>query len=93
VLFGIIVGVVASILDSAIDATIFSIIVSLGLLLPNISKGIRRLHDTGRTGWWLLIAFVPLIGFIVLLIFYLEKSDPAANEYGPAPDAAPAPAV
>ena len=87
VLFTFIVGVVANILDAAIDATIFSIIVGLGLILPNLSKAIRRLHDTGRTGWWVLIILVPLIGFIVLLIFYLDKSDPAENEYGPPPAA------
>lgn len=90
VLFVIIVSVVANILDAAIDAQIFTFIVSLGLLLPGLSKAIRRLHDTGRSGWWVLIGLIPLIGFIVLLIFYLEKSDPAANEYGAAPDAAPA---
>jgi uncharacterized membrane protein YhaH (DUF805 family) len=91
VLFGIIVSVVCNIIDGAVfDAMILSWIASVGLLLPGLSKGIRRLHDTGRSGWWLLIIFIPLIGFIVLLIFFLEKSDPAANEYGPAPDAGPA---
>jgi uncharacterized membrane protein YhaH (DUF805 family) len=93
ILFVIIVSVVANILDSVIGAQIFSIIASLGLLLPGLSKAIRRLHDTGRTGWWILIGLIPLIGFIVLLIFYLEKSDPAANEYGAAPDTPVAPAV
>ena len=93
VLFVVIVSIVANILDSAVDVAIFSIIVSLGLLLPGLSKAIRRLHDTGRSGWWVLIGLIPLIGFIVLLIFYLEKSDPGANEYGPAPDTAAAPAV
>ena len=93
VLFVIIVSIVANILDAAIDATIFTIIVSLGLLLPNLSVAIRRLHDTGRTGWWILIGLIPLIGFIVLLIFYLEKGDPAENEYGPPPaDVTPTPA-
>ena len=59
--------------------------------MPNLSKSIRRLHDTGRTGWWILIGLIPLIGWIVLLIFYLEKGDPGDNEYGPPPaDAAPA---
>jgi uncharacterized membrane protein YhaH (DUF805 family) len=86
VLFVVIASIVANILDSAIDISIFSIIVSLGLLLPGLSKAIRRLHDTGRSGWWVLIGLIPLIGFIVLLIFYLEKSDPVANEYGAAPD-------
>ena len=90
VLFVIIVSIVASILDAAIDATIFSIIVSLGLLLPGLSKAIRRLHDTGRSGWWVLIILIPLIGFIVLLIFYLEKSEPTENEYGPPPATVPA---
>jgi uncharacterized membrane protein YhaH (DUF805 family) len=88
VLFVIIVSIVANILDAAIDATIFTIIVSLGLLLPGLSKAIRRLHDTGRTGWWILIGLIPLIGFIVLLIFYLEEGDAGDNEYGP-PQAAP----
>jgi uncharacterized membrane protein YhaH (DUF805 family) len=92
VLFVIIVSIVANILDSAIDATIFSVIAGLGLLLPGLSKAIRRLHDTGRTGWWVLIGLIPLIGFIVLLIFYLEKSEPTENQYG-APPADGAPAV
>lgn len=87
VLFVIIVSIVANIIDSAADIAIFSIIVSLGLFLPGLSKAIRRLHDTGRSGWWVLIGLIPLIGFIVLLIFYLEKSEPADNQYGPAPAA------
>jgi uncharacterized membrane protein YhaH (DUF805 family) len=91
ILFGIIVSVVCNMLDSAVfDAMVLSWIASLALFLPGLSKGIRRLHDTGRSGWWLLIIFVPLIGFIVLLIFFLEKSDPGANEYGAAPDTGPA---
>ena len=91
VLFVIIVSIVANIIDSAIDAPVLSTIVGAGLLLPGLSKAIRRLHDTGRTGWWILIGLIPLIGFIVLLIFYLEKSEPTENQYGPPPaDAAPA---
>jgi uncharacterized membrane protein YhaH (DUF805 family) len=83
-LFLILVGIVVSIIDSAIfGSTILSFIVSLGLILPNLSVAIRRLHDTNRTGWWILIGFVPLIGFIVLLIFYLQQSDPGDNDYGP----------
>jgi len=82
-LFGILVGIGASILDAIIGTTIISIIVALGLLLPNLSVGIRRLHDTNRTGWWILIGLIPIIGFIVLLIFYLQQSDPGDNDYGP----------
>jgi uncharacterized membrane protein YhaH (DUF805 family) len=82
-LFGIIVGLSATILDAIIGTTILSVIAALALLLPNLSVGIRRLHDTGRTGWWILIGFIPLIGLIVLLIFYVQEGDSGENNYGP----------
>jgi uncharacterized membrane protein YhaH (DUF805 family) len=83
VLFGILVAIAANIVDAIIGVQIFSIVVSLGLLLPNISVSIRRLHDTDRSGWWILIGLIPLIGLIVLLVFYVQKSDPGDNSYGP----------
>jgi uncharacterized membrane protein YhaH (DUF805 family) len=83
VLFGVLVAIAANILDAIIGTVILSAIVGLGLLLPNISVSIRRLHDTDRTGWWILIAFIPIIGLIVLLVFYLQDSDPGENNYGP----------
>ena len=58
---------------------------SLALLLPNLSVAIRRLHDTDHSGWWVLIGLIPIVGFIVLLIFYLRQSDPGENQYGPPP--------
>ena len=82
-LFGILVAIAANILDAIIGTTIVSIIAALGLLLPNLSVGIRRLHDTDRTGWWILIGLIPLIGLIVLLVFYVQQSDPGENRYGP----------
>jgi uncharacterized membrane protein YhaH (DUF805 family) len=51
---------------------------------------VRRLHDTNRTGWWLLIGLVPLIGIIVLLIFMVQDSQQGDNQYGPNPKAAAA---
>lgn len=60
-------------------------IYSLAILLPSIAVAIRRLHDTSRSGWWLLIAFIPLIGAIVLIVFYALDSTPGANRYGPNP--------
>lgn len=57
----------------------------IALILPGISLGIRRLHDIGKSGWWLLIGFVPIIGSVVLLIFYCMDSVPGENEYGPNP--------
>ena len=82
-LFSILVGIAASILDAIIGIPVLAIVVSLGLILPNLSVSIRRLHDTDRSGWWILIGLIPLIGFIVLLVFYLQGSDPGDNSYGP----------
>ncbi|MFI4980373.1 MAG: DUF805 domain-containing protein, partial [Nevskiales bacterium] len=58
---------------------------SLAVLLPSIGVSIRRLHDTGRSGFWLLIAFVPIIGAVVLIVFDILESQPGDNEYGPYP--------
>ena len=57
----------------------------LALIVPSIAVGIRRLHDTDRTGWWLLIALVPLVGAIVLLVFYVTEGTKGDNQYGPDP--------
>jgi uncharacterized membrane protein YhaH (DUF805 family) len=61
---------------------------ALALLIPGIAVTVRRLHDTGRTGWWILIALVPVIGFIILLVFMVLDSQPGDNAYGPNPKAA-----
>lgn len=84
-LFAVLAGIAANIIDLGVGAPIVSIIVALGLLLPNLAVGVRRLHDTGRSGWWILIGLIPLIGFIVLIVFYVQESDQGPNEYGPPP--------
>lgn len=58
-----------------------SLLVSLALLLPSIAVAARRLHDIGRSGWWLLIGLVPLIGWLVLIYFYIQPSD-ETNSHG-----------
>ena len=55
------------------------------VFIPALAVTIRRLHDIGRSGWWYCIAFVPLIGGLILLIFTLLDGDPDRNEYGPNP--------
>jgi uncharacterized membrane protein YhaH (DUF805 family) len=56
-----------------------AIIFVLGTLLPQLAAATRRLHDTGRSGWWQLIGIIPLIGWIVLIVFLCEKSGPASD--------------
>jgi uncharacterized membrane protein YhaH (DUF805 family) len=53
--------------------------------VPSLAVTVRRLHDIGRSGYWYFIAFVPLIGGIVLFVFTVLDSDPERNEYGPNP--------
>ncbi len=87
--------IVTQIIDGAIIAPILgfsafqpeggqplSVLVSLGLILPNIAVGVRRLHDTGRSGWWILIGLIPVIGTLVLIYFYVQPSEEGANDYG-----------
>lgn len=57
----------------------------LAVFLPTLGVGVRRLHDTGRSGWWLVIVLIPIIGAIVLLFFLVKDSDPEANKYGDNP--------
>ena len=62
---------------------------SLAVLLPGLGVSVRRLHDTGRSGWWILINLIPLIGSIVFLVFTVSDGDPGPNQYGPSPKASP----
>ena len=59
-----------------------SLLVSLGLLLPNLALAVRRLHDTDRSGWWLLIGLIPIVGSLVLLVFYILPGTQGQNRFG-----------
>ncbi|MDO9008347.1 MAG: DUF805 domain-containing protein [Thiobacillus sp.] len=72
-------------LDAELGMGLLSGLYSLAILIPSLAVTVRRLHDTGRTGWWLLIGLIPLIGAIVLLVFMLLDSQPNDNEYGANP--------
>ena len=64
---------------------ILNLVVAIGLLVPSIAVGIRRLHDTDRTGWWILIGLIPLIGTIVLIVFWVQRGTDGDNRFGPDP--------
>ena len=97
VLFSLIGGIVTGTLDYAIFsendfATPLNSIFNLILFLPSLAVGIRRLHDIGRTGWWVLIVFT-IVGIIVLIVWACQKSDPGPNAYGPEPTGVTPPAT
>jgi uncharacterized membrane protein YhaH (DUF805 family) len=84
-LFCFLVDVAASMLDAALGVRVLSVLAGLALVLPTLAVTVRRLHDTDRTGWWLLIGLVPVAGVIVLLVFVCLDSQPFPNRYGPSP--------
>ena len=58
---------------------------TIALLIPLVALCVRRLHDIGKSGWWYLVGFVPLVGSIVLIVWYCREGDHGANAYGPDP--------
>jgi len=94
VLFSILVSIGLGIVDGVAGLTTaygigtLGAIYSLAILIPSLAVSIRRLHDTDRSGWWCLLGFLPLIGAIVLLIFFVMDGTPGDNRFGPSPKAA-----
>ena len=96
-LFVSLVGLVAQILDIALSARShqgpggpISGLWGLAMLIPSVAISIRRLHDVGRSGWWWLLTALPLIGWLVLLFWYVWRGNAGSNAYGPDPLAGPA---
>ncbi len=85
-LFHLIIFLVLRIIDGmAGTAGMISTVYILAVLLPAIAVSVRRLHDTDRSGWWLLATFFPFLGVFVLLLFMAQDSDPKSNQYGSCP--------
>ncbi|MDE5726616.1 MAG: DUF805 domain-containing protein [Duncaniella sp.] len=89
-LLTVVLGLVAGFIGGLLGETVHSIltgIVSLGLFLPSLGVMVRRLHDTGRSGWWWLIALTG-IGALLLLYWLVQPSQPVPNKYGEVPNMA-----
>ncbi len=85
-LFNIIITYGIALIETLLwDFPILSSLVSLGLIVPGIAVGIRRLHDIGKSGWYVLIGLIPLIGFILLIVWFCTDSQPGSNKWGPNP--------
>ena len=79
-----VVGIVASSVSSVTLALLLGI-GFLALIIPMLAAAVRRLHDTGRSGWWYFIGLVPLVGGIILLVLLATEGQPGPNQYGPSP--------
>ena len=85
-LFFTVVSFVPSLLDNTQDGIILiSILITFGLLIPMLAVQVRRLHDINRSGWWILISFVPLVGAILLIVWHCSKGTQGDNRFGKDP--------
>ncbi len=91
-LFNLIFAIVAAILDNILGIAIKSIgygpiyiIYALAVFIPGLAVAVRRLHDMGKSGWMFLVIFIPIAGFIWLLVLLVTDSQPGENQYGPNP--------
>jgi len=82
-LFVSVVALIANVIQNATNIDWLFAVVALALFLPGLSVAIRRLHDTNRRGWWILIGLIPIVGWIILFIWYVSKGTEGDNNYGP----------
>jgi len=88
ILFWMIFYFVAAVVDAIIGSiVVVTLLLTLALLLPGLAVTVRRLHDTGKSGWWILIYLVPIVGPFVMIVFLCIDSQPGDNVYGPNPKA------
>jgi uncharacterized membrane protein YhaH (DUF805 family) len=82
-LFNIIITLVIGVVEGLVGSPgVVGMVYTLAVLIPAIAVSIRRLHDTDRSGWWLLIGLIPIIGAIVLIVFMVQDSTSGENQYG-----------
>jgi uncharacterized membrane protein YhaH (DUF805 family) len=93
-LFNVLIAIVLGIVDGVLGMKtssgfgILGTLYSLAVLVPGIAVGVRRLHDTDKSGWWMLIALIPLLGAIVLIVFLATEGNGGSNRFGADPKAA-----
>ena len=97
VLFNAIITFILGIIDgllgweiSSINMGILGLIYSLGVFLPSLAVGVRRLHDIGKSGWYYLFVLIPLVGAIILLVWFCKEGESSSNDWGENPKAAEA---
>ncbi|HEX5710855.1 MAG TPA: DUF805 domain-containing protein [Sulfuricurvum sp.] len=84
-LFNFLVGIAAMVIDKILSTDeLFNALVTLALFLPGLAVFVRRMHDTGRSGWWILLSLT-IIGIIPLIIWLVQDGDKNMNQYGSVP--------
>jgi uncharacterized membrane protein YhaH (DUF805 family) len=84
----IIASMVAAVIDLIIGMQVLEWIVLAGTFIPNLAVASRRLHDIGKSGWWQLIVLIPIVGWILIIVWLATDSTPGSNQYGPNPKGA-----
>ncbi len=92
-LFMMIVDIIFSVLSAVLGGVpvlgvllkIVTFVVAVAVFIPGLAVSFRRLHDTGRSAWWLFISLIPLVGTIILIVLFVQDSQPGENKYGPCP--------
>ena len=79
------ISIAISIVGAMMGAELLGMLYSLAVFIPSLAVAVRRLHDTGRSGWWFLIALIPIVGAFILLYFLVKDSDEGENAYGENP--------
>ncbi len=87
VLINFLISFAVGLVASFIGLKFLSYVYSLALFVPSIALAARRLHDINRSGWWQLIAIIPIIGWIIIIIWYATDSNAGSNQYGENPKA------
>jgi uncharacterized membrane protein YhaH (DUF805 family) len=82
-LASLLVIIVAAFIDGATGGVAVTLLAYLFIIIPGLAVSVRRLHDTNRSGWYLLLNFIPLVGTILLFIWSVTPGDKKANQYGP----------
>ncbi len=85
ILFNIIASVLLTFLDEVLGSGWLSTIYGLAVLVPSLAVGVRRMHDIGKSGWWLFINIIPFVGWIWFIVLVVTDSQTGDNQYGPNP--------
>lgn len=87
VVFNILMSIVIALVGAVTQTlgNVLDVIVTLALIVPNLAVSVRRLHDTDRSGWWFLLVLIPLIGTIILIVWFVMRGTDGDNRFGPDP--------